>query len=371
MAGPRRDLYELLGVGRDASQDDIKKAYRKVALKCHPDRNPGDKAAEERFKEASAAYQILSDPERRAQYDRFGHAAFEQGSGLGGFDFSAGFEDLFGDIFGDFFGGGRGRGRGRARRGDDLRYDLELDFHEAAFGVEKKLSIPRWKGCESCDGRGMKGGAAPKSCPSCRGSGQIRFQQGFFSIAKTCTQCGGQGSIVSDPCDTCGGEGRIRATQTLSVKIPAGVDDGSRLKLRGEGEAGLGGGPPGDLYVIVSVRPHPLFTRDGTHVVCEVPVSFTQLALGAEIEVPTLEEKTKLKIPAGTQTGAAFRLKGKGIADLQGYGRGDEIVRVHVEVPKKLSPKQRELLEEFARDGGEEPSPLAKGFLEKVKELFG
>jgi molecular chaperone DnaJ len=372
MPPSRRDYYEVLGVERQASQEEIKKAYRKLALKFHPDRNPGNKEAEEKFKEASAAYQILGDPERRAQYDRFGHAAFEQQGGFGGFDFSAGFEDLFSDIFGDFFGAGRGRSRGRARRGDDLRYDLEIKFEEAAFGCEKKLSVPRWKSCGGCAGRGTKGGTAPKTCPSCRGSGQIRFQQGFFSIAKTCSQCSGEGSIIADPCATCGGSGRVRVAQQLSVKIPAGVDTGSRLKLRGEGEAGLGGGPAGDLYVVVSVKEHPLFHRQGRDIVCEIPVSFTQLSLGAEIEVPTLDDdKAKLKIPAGTQTGTVFRLKDKGITDLQGYGRGDELVRVHVEVPRKLTARQRELLEEYARNGGEEVSPLSKGFLDRVREMFG
>ncbi len=370
MPPSRRDFYEVLGVSRDASQEEIKKAYRKLALRHHPDRNPGDKEAEEKFKEASGAYQILSEPERRAQYDRFGHAAFEQ-QGFSGFDFSAGFEDLFSDIFGDFFGGTRSRSRSRVRRGDDLRYNLELSFEEAAFGCDKRLSIPRWKACGECSGRGTQGGSAPRTCPSCRGSGQMRFQQGFFSIAKTCSQCGGQGTVISDPCRACGGEGRARSTQTLSVKIPPGVDNGSRLKLRGEGEVGAGGGPPGDLYVEISVREHPLFTRQGSDVVCEVPVSFTQLALGSEIEVPTLEEKMKIRVPAGTQTGAVFRLRGKGSPDLQRYGRGDQLVRVNVEIPVKLSARQRELLEEYAANGGGTVSPLSKGFLEKVKEMFG
>ncbi|MGH7822193.1 MAG: molecular chaperone DnaJ [Candidatus Binatia bacterium] len=370
MPPPKRDCYEVLGVGRDASQEEIKKAYRKLALKFHPDRNPGDKEAEERFKEASQAYQVLCDADRRAQYDRFGHAAFDQQAGFGGFDFSAGFEDLFSDIFGDFFGAPRGRSRGRARRGEDLRYDLKLKFDEAIFGCEKRLSIPRWAACEACEGRGTRGGAAPRTCPSCRGAGQIRFQQGFFSIAKTCTQCGGQGTVIADPCRDCGGGGRVRITQNLNVKIPAGVDNGSRLKLRAEGEAGTGGGPPGDLYVVVEVEEHRLFVRDGNQIICDIPVSFSQLVLGAEIEVPTLEEKTKIKIPPGTQTGTVFRLKGKGVPDLQGYARGDELVRVNVEIPRKLSARQRELLEEFARQGGEEVSPLGKGFLDKVKEMF-
>lgn len=371
MPASKRDYYEVLGVGRDASQEEIKKAYRKLALQHHPDRNPGDKASEEKFKQASAAYQVLSDSARRAQYDRFGHAAFEQQGGFGGFDFSAGFEDLFSDIFGDFFGAPRGRSRGRARRGEDLRYDLGIRFEEAAFGCEKTLEIPRWSSCSSCQGKGTRGGSTPKACPSCQGSGQIRFQQGFFSIAKTCSQCGGQGTVIADPCRECGGGGRVRVSRHLNVKIPPGVDAGSRLKLRGEGEAGAGGGPSGDLYVVIDVQEHPLFTRQGKDVICEIPVSFTHLALGAELDVPTLEEKVKLRIPPGTQTGAVFRLKGKGVPDVQGYGRGDQLVRVNVEVPRKLTARQRELIEEFARAGGEEVSPLSKGFFDKVKEMFG
>ena len=369
MPPPKRDYYEVLGVGRDASQDDVKKAYRKLALKYHPDRNPGDKQAEERFREASEAAKVLSSPETRAQYDRFGHAAFDSSQGFPGFDFSAGFEDLFGELFGDIFRGGRGRSR--ARRGDDLRYDLEISFEEAVFGCEKQISIPRLAPCKSCEGRGTKGGAAPRPCPTCRGSGQIRFQQGFFSIAKTCSQCGGRGSVISDPCADCSGGGRERITQTLNVRIPAGVDAGSRLKLRGEGEAGAGGGPGGDLYVVLDVAEHPIFTRDGNDIVCDIPLSFPEVALGAEIEVPTLKEKTTLKVPPGTQSGTVFRLKGKGAPDVQGYGRGDQLVRVHVEVPKKLSARQRELLEEFASESGGNTGPLAKGFLDKVKEIFG
>ena len=371
MPAPKRDYYEVLGVGREASQDDIKKAYRKLALKFHPDRNPGDKQAEDKFKEASEAAKVLGNQEARAQYDRFGHAAFDQAQGFPGFDFTAGFEDLFSDFFGDFLGVGRGRSRTRARRGDDLRYDLEITFEEAAFGCEKQLAIPRLGVCKTCEGNGTKGGSAPRQCPSCRGTGQMRFQQGFFSIAKTCSQCAGRGSVISDPCADCGGAGRVRITQNLNVRIPAGVDTGSRLKLRGEGEAGTTGGPAGDLYVMIGVREHSIFGREGNDVVCEIPVAFPQLALGAEIEVPTLEEKTSVKIPAGTQSGTIFRLKGKGIPDLQGYGRGDQLVRVHVEIPKKLSAKQRELLEEFAREGGNSVGPLAKGFLDKVKEMFG
>ncbi len=367
----KRDYYEVLGVGRGASVEDVKKAYRKVALKCHPDRNPGDKAAEERFKEASEAYHVLSDPERRGQYDRFGHAAFDQGAGFGGFDFSAGgFEDIFSDIFGDFFGTSR-RGRRGARRGDDLRYDLEISFEEAVFGTEKTVRVPRLVRCEACGGSGTRDGAPRETCSACRGSGQVRYQQGLFSIARTCSQCQGQGSVLRNPCPECSGAGTRRKQHALSVRIPAGVDTGSRLKLRGEGEAGLGGGPAGDLYVVVHVREHPLFARQGNDIVCEVPIGFTQAALGAEIDIPTPHGKVKMKIPAGTQSGKVFRMKGKGVADVRGYGQGDALVRVVVETPRKLTSKQRELLEEFARLGGEEAHPISKGFFEKVKEMFG
>jgi molecular chaperone DnaJ len=370
----KRDYYEILGVSRTASDDELKKAYRKLALRYHPDRNPDDRReAEERFKEISEAYQVLCDAERRSLYDRFGHAAFEQGAGPGaGFDFSAGFEDIIGDLFGDFFGTGRTRGgRGRARRGQDLRYELEVTFEEAAFGCEKTISVPRMSACETCGGRGAKPGTSPRACPQCRGSGQVRFQQGFFSIAKTCGHCNGQGSVIANPCTACGGSGAQRGVHQLSIKIPSGVDNGSRLKLRGEGESGPNAATPGDLYVVLHVRDHPLFVREGTDVVCEVPLSFAQAALGAEIDVPTLEGAAKVKIPAGTQSGQAFRLKGRGIADINGYGRGDEIVRIVVETPRKLSSRQRELLEEFARISGEEVHPLSKSFLEKVKSMLG
>ena len=371
----KRDYYEVLGVPRSASDDDIKKAYRRLALKYHPDKNPDDRrAAEERFKELVEAYQVLCDAERRSLYDRFGHAAFEQGVGGGpGFDFAAGFEDIIGDLFGDFFGTGRQRagGRGRGRRGQDLRYELEISFEEAAFGCDKTISVPRLTTCETCRGVGAKPGTQPRPCPQCRGSGQVRFQQGFFSIAKTCGHCNGQGTVIASPCAACDGAGMQRRTHQLSLKIPGGVDTGSRLKLRGEGEAGAGGATPGDLYVLIHVREHPLFVREGTDVVCEVPISIAHAALGGEVDVPTLDGATKVKIPAGTQSGQVFRLKGRGIADLNGYGRGDEVVRVVVETPRKLSARQRELLEEFARLSGEEVHPLSKSFLEKVKSMLG
>jgi molecular chaperone DnaJ len=365
----KRDYYQVLGVSREASEEEIKKAYRRLALKYHPDRNPDDhEAAEERFKEIVEAYQVLSDGERRGLYDRFGHAAFEQGPGGAGFDFGAGFDDILGDLFGDFFG--TGRSRSRARRGQDLRYELELSFEEAAFGCEKTIAVPRLAACETCGGRGAKPGTSPKACPQCRGSGQVRFQQGFFSIAKTCGHCNGQGTIIATPCPTCDGAGAQRRTYNLSLKVPAGVDTGSRLKLRGEGEGGARG-TPGDLYVVIGVREHPLFVREGNDVVCDVPVSFAQAALGAELQVPTLDGPAKVKVPAGTQSGHAVRLKGRGIRDLNGYGRGDQIVRVLVETPRKVSPRQRELLEEFARLSGEEVHPLSKSFLEKVKSMLG
>jgi molecular chaperone DnaJ len=366
----KRDYYEVLGVSRAADDEELKRAYRKLAIKYHPDKNPDARAeAEERFKEISEAYQILCDPQRRAQYDRFGHAAFSNG---GGFDFAAGFDDILGDLFGDFFGTGRGRGgRTRARRGADLQYQLEISFVEACRGCEKTLSIPRLTRCETCSGRGAKPGTAPQTCPQCNGSGQMRFQQGFFSIAKTCGKCNGQGQIVTNPCPKCDGAGARRQTFNVNVKIPAGVDAGSRLKLRGEGEAGENGGPSGDLYVLLDVDDHPIFGRDGNDLVCEVPLSIAQAALGTEIEVPTLDGSARVKVPAGTQSGQMFRLRGRGVADVNGYGTGDEIVRIIVETPRKLSARQRELLEEFAKLSGEDVHPMSKSFLDKVKSMLG
>lgn len=367
----KKDYYELLGVSRNASEEEVKKTYRKLALKYHPDRNPGDKQSEEKFKEVSEAYQVLVDPQKRAQYDQFGHAAFGDGGPFaGGFDFTSGFEDIFGDIFGEFFGTGTGKRRSRAK-GEDLRYNLTITFEEAASGAEKKIKIPRHGSCDTCHGSGAKPGTSPRTCPTCRGRGQVSFQQGFFSISRTCNQCHGQGSLISDPCVTCHGTGRIRKYHTLSVRIPPGVDTGSRLKLRGEGEGGLSGGPAGDLYVVIQVEPHPLFVRDGVDIICEVPISFVQAALGAEIDVPTLDGKVKMKAPAGSQSGKIFRLKGKGIRDVQGYHQGDQLVRVVVETPTHLTSRQKELLKEFAALGGEEINPLSKGFFEKVKQLFG
>jgi molecular chaperone DnaJ len=368
----KRDYYELLSVGRNASDDDIKKAYRKLALQYHPDRNPGDKQAEEKFKEVSEAYSVLSDPQKRSQYDQFGHAAFGDGGPFaGGFDFTGGaFEDIFGDIFGEFFGGGSGRPRSRGR-GEDLRYNLTLKFEEAVAGTEKKIKIPRHGTCETCHGTGAKPGTSPQTCPTCRGRGQVSFQQGFFSVARTCNQCHGQGTIIKDACASCGGAGRVRKMHTLSVKIPPGVDNGSRLKLRAEGESAPAGGVPGDLYVVTQVEAHPIFVREDLDILCDVPISFVQAALGAEIDVPTLDGKVKMKIPSGTQSGKVFRMKGKGVKDVQGFRQGDQHVRVTVETPAHLTPKQKELLKEFAALGGEEVNPLSKGFFDKMKELFG
>ena len=367
----KRDYYETLGVHRGASEEEIKKAYRKLALRYHPDRNPGDKQAEEKFKELSEAYQVLTEPEKRVQYDQYGHAAFGDGGPFrGGFDFTSGFEDIFGDIFGEFFGAGTSRRRGRTR-GEDLRYNLEIAFEEAAFGTEKKVKIPRHGACDACHGSGCKPGTSPRTCPTCRGRGQVSFQQGFFAVSRTCNQCRGQGSIISDPCGSCGGTGRVRKLHTLSVKIPPGVDNGSRLKLRNEGEGGIAGGPAGDLYVVIQVQPHPLFVRDRLDIICEVPISFVQAVMGAEIDVPTLEGKVKMKIPPGTQSGKAFRLKGRGIRHIQGYQQGDQLVRVAVETPTHLTARQKDLLKEFAVLGGEEIHPLSKGFFDKVKQIFG
>ncbi|NMC74161.1 MAG: molecular chaperone DnaJ [Geobacteraceae bacterium] len=370
--GEKRDYYEVLEVHRNASETEIKKAYRKLAIKFHPDKNPGNNEAEECFKEVSEAYEVLSDPQKRAQYDQFGHAGLAGGgfSG-GGFGFGAGtpFGDIFGDIFGDLFGGGRQQ-RGRGRRGDDLLYNLEISFEEAAFGVESRIEVPYNKRCSACGGSGAKPGTEPKVCPTCRGAGQVRFQQGYFSVSRTCNHCNGEGRIIDSPCGACRGTGSVRDTKTMSVKIPAGVETGNRLKLSGEGGQGTKGGANGDLYVAITVKPHPVFNRDNNDVICEIPISFTQAALGAEIPVPTLDGKMNLKIPEGTQSGRVFRLRDKGIPVLQGYGRGDQLVVIKVETPVNLNKKQRELLEEFARIGGEEIHPMKKNFFEKVVDLF-
>lgn len=370
--GDKRDYYEVLEVHRNASDIEIKKAYRKLAIQFHPDKNPGDKAAEDKFKELSEAYEVLSDAQKRAQYDQFGHAGVNAGgfSG-GGFGFGAGtpFSDIFSDIFGDIFGGD-GRQRSRGRRGDDLQYTLEIRFEDAANGLETKIDVPYAKRCGTCGGSGAKPGTEPKTCPTCRGAGQVRFQQGFFSVSRTCSHCNGEGRVVDSPCTACRGTGSVKDSKTLSVKVPPGVETGNRLKLSGEGGQGTKGGPNGDLYVLINVKEHPLFTREGNDVLCEIPISFTQAALGCEIEIPTLEGQVSLKIPEGTQSGRIFRLRSKGIPVLQGYGRGDQLVIMRVETPTNLNRQQRDLLEEFARISGEDVHPMRKGFFDKVMDIL-
>ncbi len=363
-----KDYYELLGVSKDASETDLKKAFRQLAMKYHPDRNPGDKASEEKFKEINEAYSCLSDPAKRANYDRFGTAEGPgAGAGYGPFGAGTGFGDVFDDIFGDFFGTFSGQRRTRPSRGDDLRYDLTLTLSDAVFGVEKLIQFPRLEECGECRGSGSEPGKSPEVCPSCKGAGQVRFQQGFFSVSKTCGKCYGSGKIVTNPCKSCRGAGKIENLKSISVKIPAGVDTGSRLRIHGEGEPGAYGGPKGDLYVVLTVAEHPFFKRDGTELYCEVPVSFPQAALGSEIEVPTLDGTARLKIPPGTSSGKIFLLKGKGAPRIGSHHRGNQAVRIYIDVPERLTPRQRELLEEFASINGDE---VSKTFKEKLKDLF-
>jgi molecular chaperone DnaJ len=368
----KRDYYEVLGVHKKASDAELKRAYRRLAMDHHPDRNPDNHEAVEKFKEATEAYEVLSDPQKRASYDQFGHAGVEGMGGFGAGGFGArDFSDIFGDIFGDFFGGGAaGYGRARASRGADLRYNMSISFEEAAFGKDTTIKIPKAEQCPTCFGSGAKPGTSPTTCRQCGGTGQTRFQQGFFSISKPCGACRGEGTVITDPCPECRGRKYVEREKTLSVKIPQGVESGSRLRLSGEGEPGAYGGPPGDLYIVINVKEHPIFTRDGDDIWCEVPISFVTAALGGEIEVPTLVDKAKLKIPSGTQTGKVFRLKAKGIASLKGYGMGDEMVRVAVETPTKLSAKQKELLREFAGLSGQDEHPIMSGFWDKVKDMF-
>lgn len=375
----KRDYYEVLGVSRDASQEEIKKAYRRLARKYHPDANPNDKGAEAKFKEISEAYKVLSDPQKRANYDRFGHAEpGQQGfDGFGGFGgFGGGFEQNFGfdDIFDMFFGGGGRRRRSGPQKGADLRADLEITFEEAAFGVEKDINVLRTETCDFCGGSGAAKGSRPVTCSNCNGTGQVQSTYssplGRIVQSRTCERCRGSGKIIENPCPVCGGTGRQRKRRKIHVKVPAGVDDGSRLRLSGEGEPGERGGPQGDLYVFIRVKPHRLFKRDGNNVVCEWPISFVQAALGDEVVIPTLDGKAKLKIPEGTQSGTTFRLRGKGIPYLNGYGRGDQYVRVVVKIPTKLSQKQKELLRQFAALGGENVLEEEKGFFKKMKDAF-
>ena len=369
----KKDYYEVLGVNRDASEEDIKKSYRKLAMKWHPDRNPDNPKAEGNFKEAKEAYEILSDSQKRAAYDQFGHAGVDStaaaGAGAGaGF---GNFADAFGDIFSDIFGGGRGRSN--VYRGADLRYNLEISLEDAARGTETRIRIPAMEECGTCHGSGAKSGTSPTVCPTCSGHGQVRMQQGFFSIQQTCPRCHGTGKIVANPCVACGGAGRIKQHKTLSVKIPAGVDDGDRIRLSGEGEAGANGGPTGDLYVVVHLKPHPVFTRDHNDLHCEMPISFSSAALGTDIEIPTLDGYAKIKVPAGTQTGQMFRLRGKGIKGVRSSAHGDLICHVAIETPVQLTARQKELLLELEtinqKDAGKH-NPRAKSWMEKVREFF-
>ena len=359
-----KDYYEILGVSRDASEVDIKKAFRQLALKYHPDRNPDNKESEDKFKEANEAYSCLIDTDKRAHYDRFGTA---EGIGAGQSPFGTGFGDIFEDIFGDFFGTFTGHRKPRPTKGNDLRYDLDITLMEAAFGIEKTIEVPRWENCSGCNGSGSAPGKAPATCQNCKGAGQIRIQQGFFSMSRTCSSCNGAGKVITDPCKACKGQGRIREFKTISVKLPAGVDTGTRLRVSHEGEMGFNGGPRGDLYIYLNVEEHPFFKRDGHDLYCEVPLSFPQAALGAEIEVPTIDGTQKLKIPSGTPSDKMFHLRGKGVQRLGGASRGDQIVRVYIDVPKSLTQNQRELLEEFARISGDE---VNKTFKDKIKNLF-
>ncbi|MDD9902657.1 MAG: molecular chaperone DnaJ [Rhodospirillaceae bacterium] len=369
-----KDLYEILGVARDASDADLKKAFRGLAMQYHPDRNPGDDEAEQKFKEINLAYEILKDEEKRAAYDRYGHAAFENGGAggqAGGFDFGSGFADIFDEMFGEFMGGGR-RGRGANRRGSDLRYNLEISLEDAFGGRSAEIRVPTAVSCESCDGSGAEGGAQPVSCPTCHGAGKIRSQQGFFTVERTCPGCRGAGQVIDKPCQGCNGTGRTQKEKALSVKIPPGVEDGTRIRLSGEGEAGLNGAPAGDLYIFLSVSPHRLFQRDQADIFCKVPMSMTAAALGGEVEVPTIDGgKAKVNVPPGTQTGQQFRLRSKGMSVLNARQRGDMYVEARIETPVNLSRKQRDLLKEFENAGaGRSFSPESEGFFAKVKEFW-
>ena len=391
MANSKRDYYEVLGLQRNATADDIKKAYRNLALKYHPDRVPAEKKkeAEEKFKEVSEAYEVLIDDKKRANYDQYGHAGVEGSFGKNGFQWQDfhhfdDVKDIFGefdlgdlfrgfgvnaDIFGGEYGGGRGSRRG-GQRGHDLEFRMPITFDDAVFGTEKSITIPRYETCQECGGTGAKAGSKTERCSSCGGRGQVSGSSGFFNVIRTCPSCGGQGQVIKTPCPACGGRGRSKIKRTIKVKIPAGVDTGSRLRIHGEGEAGERGGGHGDLYVVLEVEPHELFERHGSDIFCEVPTSFVTATLGGEVEVPTMEGKIKMKVPAGTQSGKIFRLRGKGIVDVHGYGRGDQLVKVQVEVPTDLTADQKKALKEFGRVTGEDAGPLHRKFMEKMARLF-
>lgn len=368
----KRDYYEVLGVGRETDADSLKRAYRKLAMQYHPDRNPGDAEAEAKFKEAAEAYDVLKDPQKKAAYDRFGHAAFDGGGrpGAGGFDFASGFSDIFDEVFGDFMGsraGGRGAGRGA-----DLRYNLEISLEDAFNGSSVEIRVPTSVECDECDGSGAEGGAKPTTCATCSGYGKVRSQQGFFTIERTCPACGGHGQVIDNPCRSCGGNGRVRKEKTLSVNIPAGVDDGTRIRLAHEGEAGLRGAPAGDLYIFLQIKPHELFEREGSDIFCRVPIPMTTAALGGTVDVPTIDGTVaKVNVPEGAQSGQQFRLRNKGMSVLNAKGRGDMYIETVVETPVQLTRKQKELLREFEGAGGSRPhSPQAEGFFSRVKEFW-
>ncbi|MGD2119785.1 MAG: molecular chaperone DnaJ [Chromatiales bacterium] len=371
----KRDYYEVLGVNKNASAAELKKAYRQAAMKHHPDRNTGDQAAdaESKFKEAKEAYEVLSDEQKRAAYDQFGHAGVDPSMGGGGFGGGHGnFSDIFGDVFGDIFGGGRGGGS-RVNRGADLRYNLEMTLEDAVNGKSVKIRVPTFVTCSTCNGTGAKKGSSPQTCGTCHGQGQVRMQQGFFSVQQTCPTCRGKGTVIKDPCNTCHGQGRVQEHKTLSVKVPPGVDTGDRIRLAGEGEAGENGGPAGDLYVQINVKQHDIFTREGEHLFCEVPIPFTAAALGGEMEVPTLDGKVKLKIPAGTQSGKMFRMRGKGVKPIRSSVPGDLLCRVVVETPINLTERQKELLQQFESElegQGSRHSPNATSWMDGVKKFF-
>jgi len=370
----KADYYEVLGVSREAGDQELKSAYRKLALRYHPDRNPGDHGAEEKFKEASEAYQVLCDADKRAVYDRYGHAGLSgQGSGFGGGPFAGGVDigDIFGDLFGEMFNVGGSSQRGsRQKRGDDLRFDLTVDFEDAVFGSETEVRVRRLETCATCQGRGSASGRGPTVCSQCQGRGQLRYQQGFFSVARTCGACGGAGSVIGDPCQTCRGETRVTSELKLNVKVPPGVEDGTRIRYSGEGDAGRAGGPKGDLYIVLAVRAHEFLDRKGNDLHCVIPISFPQASLGAEIEIPGIDGPVSLKIPEGTQSARELRIRGRGVPYLNEKGRGDLVVKVVVQIPKKLTRAQRDLIKELAESLSVENKPTSPGLLDKMKDLF-